>query len=182
MSRYYECDRDNEGEDEAPPPKNAPRKDIAWQLINDEPGSRAKVILGGGYNAFVPKERRMPMRDNIFEADEVFECYREDGVDLVEAWKARHPGQRAKFVTTAGELRSVEASETDRLFGMFSPDHVAYEDKRDPDLDPTLREMTEKAVEILRRGERGFFLMVEGARIDHAHHDTTANRLVGRNK
>ena len=56
MSRYYECDRDNEGEDEAPPPENAPRKDIAWQLVHDEPGSRAKVILGGGYNAFVPRD------------------------------------------------------------------------------------------------------------------------------
>ena len=53
--RYYECDRDNENEDEAPPPENAPRKDIAWQLIHDEPGSRAKVILGGVYNAFVPR-------------------------------------------------------------------------------------------------------------------------------
>ena len=39
--------------------------------------------------------------------------------------------------------------------------------------------MTEKAIEILRRGDNGFFLMVEGARIDHAHHDTTANRAVG---
>ena len=31
--------------------------------INNEPGSRAKVILGGGYNAFLPEEQRMPMRD-----------------------------------------------------------------------------------------------------------------------
>ena len=34
MIRYYECDRDNEGEDEAPPPENATRKDIAWQLVS----------------------------------------------------------------------------------------------------------------------------------------------------
>ena len=177
-TRYYECDRDNEGEDEAPPLQNATRKDIAWQLIHDEPGSRAKVILGGGYNAFVPKEQRMPMRDNIFEADEAFECFREDGVNLIDVWKGRHPEDGSKFVTTAGELMSVEASETDYLFGMFSPDHVSYEDKRDPDLDPTLRNMTEKAIDILRKGDNGFFLMVEGARIDHAHHDTTANRAV----
>ena len=38
--------------------------------------------------------------------------------------------------------------------------------------------MTEKAIEILRRGDNGFFLMVEGGRIDHAHHDTLANRAV----
>ena len=32
--RYYECDRDNDGENEAPPPENATRKDIAWQLVS----------------------------------------------------------------------------------------------------------------------------------------------------
>ena len=39
-----------------------------------------------------------------------------------------------------------------------------------------LRNMTEKAIEILKKGDNGFFLMVEGGRIDHAHHDTLANR------
>ena len=34
--------------------------------------------------------------------------------------------------------------------------------------------MTEKAIELLQRDEDGFFLMVEGGRIDHAHHSGSA--------
>ena len=36
--------------------------------------------------------------------------------------------------------------------------------------------MTKKAIEMLSKNtEKGFFLMVEGGRIDHAHHDSWAN-------
>ncbi len=38
--------------------------------------------------------------------------------------------------------------------------------------------MSLKAVEILKRSKTGFFLMVEGGRIDHAHHDGFANRAL----
>ena len=43
--------------------------------------------------------------------------------------------------------------------------------------EPTLLEMTSKALEILKKNEKGYVLLVEGGRIDHAHHDTRA-RLV----
>lgn len=39
---------------------------------------------------------------------------------------------------------------------------------------PTLTEMVQKAVEILKKNENGFVLLVEGGRIDTAHHDTLA--------
>ncbi|VDP95676.1 unnamed protein product [Echinostoma caproni] len=35
---------------------------------------------------------------------------------------------------------------------------------------PSLAEMTAKAVSILQRNPKGFLLMVEGGRIDHGHH------------
>ena len=38
--------------------------------------------------------------------------------------------------------------------------------------------MTEKAVEILNQGENGFFLMVEGGRIDHAGHRNLKNENI----
>lgn len=44
----------------------------------------------------------------------------------------------------------------------------------DASVQPTLEEMTEKAVEILRKEERGFFLFVEGGLIDAAHHKVQA--------
>lgn len=41
---------------------------------------------------------------------------------------------------------------------------MAYEVDRDPgpDGEPSLAEMTRKAIEILRKNSRGYFLMVEG--------------------
>lgn len=39
---------------------------------------------------------------------------------------------------------------------------------------PTLLEMTTKALQILSKNENGFILVVEGGRIDTAHHDTRA--------
>ncbi|VDI62066.1 alkaline phosphatase [Mytilus galloprovincialis] len=38
--------------------------------------------------------------------------------------------------------------------------------------EPSISEMTGKAINILKRNTNGFFLMVEGGRIDHAHHDS----------
>ena len=34
-------------------------KDIAWQLINESPGNKTKVILGGGFPAFYPRPEHM---------------------------------------------------------------------------------------------------------------------------
>merc|ERR1719259_983902 len=38
--------------------------------------------------------------------------------------------------------------------------------------------MTEKAIQILRKNEKGYFLLVEGGRIDHAHHNSNAYRAL----
>jgi alkaline phosphatase len=38
--------------------------------------------------------------------------------------------------------------------------------------------MTDKAIRILQRGPQGYFLMVEGGRIDHAHHAGNAIRAL----
>ena len=40
----------------------------------------------------------------------------------------------------------------------------------------SLADLTAAAIEILSRNPNGFFLMVEGGRIDHAHHDGNAYR------
>jgi alkaline phosphatase len=44
--------------------------------------------------------------------------------------------------------------------------------------EPSLTEMTVKAIEILSRNKNGFFLMVEAGRIDHAHHAGNASRAL----
>ena len=59
-----------------------------------------------------------------------------------------------------------------RLLGTFSRSHMTYVAERTPDTtEPTLAEMTSAAIDLLAEAEDGYFLMVEGGRIDHGHHD-----------
>lgn len=48
--------------------------------------------------------------------------------------------------------------------GLFEPSHMQYEKDRNkgPTGEPSLAEMTRKAIEILKKNDKGFFLMVEG--------------------
>ena len=96
---------------------------------------------------------------------------------MVEKWLSSHP-DASQFVKTKEELMSVDVQATDYLFGTFGPSHTPYAHEKDPTYDPSLAEMTEKAVEILRKNENGFFLMVEEGLIDYAHHDTMANKAM----
>ncbi|MEZ0227280.1 MAG: alkaline phosphatase, partial [Planctomycetota bacterium] len=56
---------------------------------------------------------------------------------------------------------------------LLAQDDMSYETERDARAQPSLKEMTEKAIALLGAKGRRFFLMVEGGRIDHAghHHD-----------
>lgn len=62
--------------------------------------------------------------------------------------------------------------------GLFEPDHVSYLDQLKASNDPSLEEMTAVAISILSKNPAGFFLFVEGGRIDHAHHDNQVHRAL----
>lgn len=53
--------------------------------------------------------------------------------------------------------------------GLFTGDHMSYEIDRE-DREPSLADMTRAAIQRLSRSGQGFFLMVEGGRVDHAAH------------
>ncbi|KAI7894269.1 alkaline-phosphatase-like protein [Mucor mucedo] len=59
------------------------------------------------------------------------------------------------------------------LLGLFANDHMDYAIDNDPSIQPSLPEMTQKALAILKKSSKkhGFFLMVEGSRIDMAGHN-----------
>lgn len=64
---------------------------------------------------------------------------------------------------------------------MLNYDHLNFETDRQQKLpveEPSLVEMTEKAIKILSRNPNGYFLLVEGAKIDHAHHESNAQRAL----
>lgn len=129
-------------------------RDIAHQLVNFAVGGGLDVALGGGSVAFygnaVGGSRRSP----------------DD--DLVQSWLDGNPARR--FVASASELADVQPGEP--VLGLFTRSHLTYVAEREADSDePTLTQMTEKAIELLSADEDGYFLMVEGGRIDHGHHD-----------
>jgi len=92
----------------------------------------------------------------------------------------RKQGHSAEFVATTAELRAVDLNSTDYIMGLFGNSHTPYEDLRDrgPSGTPSLTEMVETAIRLLSKSDKGFFLAVEGGRIDHAHHDTKARRAL----
>ena len=64
-----------------------------------------------------------------------------------------------------------------KILGLLNYDHMQYELDRvatNPLREPSLIEMTNKAIDLLSTNPKGFFLLVEGGRIDHAHHASQA--------
>ncbi|CAH2248105.1 alkaline phosphatase [Pelobates cultripes] len=78
--------------------------------------------------------------------------------------------QNARYVWNKEEFDLVDESTTDYLMGLFEPKDMNYELNRNPSSDPSLTEMTEKAIKILSKNPNGFFL------IDHGHHDGNAKQ------
>ncbi len=81
-------------------------------------------------------------------------------------------------VTNESELVALDPATTERLLGIFASSHMSYELDRDHAAEPSLAEMIETAIDVLSKDEDGFFLMVEGGRIDHADHSRDYKRGV----
>lgn len=94
---------------------------------------------------------------------------RKDKEDLIGVLKTRG----YEYVTTPAAMR---ASDADKLWGLFAPTAMSYEMDRNPEEQPSIAEMTSKAIDVLSRNDEGFFLMVEGSKIDWAAH---ANDPIG---
>jgi len=143
-------------------------KDIARQLIEDLPGKNLKVIFGGGRQHFQP-----------FVNGSAVYGERKDGKNLIDTWLADKNGQR-KYITNHQELNDLKIDETDYVLGLFADRHMSYESDRNKTLagEPSIAEMTEKAIQMLNRNKKGFFLLVEGGRIDHAHHSSLGRKAL----
>lgn len=145
--------------------------DIASQLVDFSFGDGIEVAMGGGRSNFLPAGAADP------EYPE-FPGRRLDGRDLLEEWKVRHAD--GSYVWNASQLRALDLASTHRLLGLFQPDHLHYENERAGDRsgEPSLAEMTRTAITILKKNPKGFLLIVEGGRIDHAHHAGNAFRAL----
>lgn len=104
------------------------------------------------------------------------ECVRNDNVNLTQVWIDQHQYLKASFVTNNEEFKRINSNNTDYLLGLFYQDHLPYELIRNkgPKGTPSLTEMTKKGLDILKKSNNGYVLMIEGGRIDHGHHDNYA--------
>jgi alkaline phosphatase len=82
-------------------------------------------------------------------------------------------------VTDAAGMAAVDTSAVDYISGQFGSTHLPYEADGNMGGLPHLSDMTTTALDILDNDSDGFFLMVEGGRIDHAGHDNNLARNVG---
>jgi alkaline phosphatase len=92
---------------------------------------------------------------------------------------------QAKGYTFVNDLASMDAAPVaagTKLLGLYdfalSQGHMSYDADRDATKEPSLAQMTTKAIDVLAKNPNGFFLMVEAGRIDHALHGTNAYRAI----
>lgn len=95
-----------------------------------------------------------------------------DGRDLIKDWQEDKTKRRAiyRYIWNRDQLMSVNRNLPQYLLGLFESDHLQFNSISNKSTEPTLAELTETAVRMLRRNKRGFFLFVEAGRIDHGHH------------
>lgn len=123
-----------------------------------------QVILGGGRREFLP--------NNTLD-EEGTRGKRLDGRNLIEEWQTDKISKNVSYsyVWNKRQLININDELPDYLLGLFEGSHLQYNLERDADTEPTLADLTETAIRSLSRNENGFFLFVEGGRIDHAHHE-----------
>jgi alkaline phosphatase len=148
--------------------------DIALQALpsdaayNQRLGQGVDVLMGGGRRFFVPS--------GVLD-EEGGAGSRTDGRNL----RAEFQSAGYTYVWNKAGFNSLKPSSLPVL-GLFERGHMEYEFDRATDLggEPSIAEMTAKSIEMLEqaRGNKGYFLMVEAGRIDHAHHEGNAYRAL----
>lgn len=131
---------------------------IAAQLVPGGAGYNARlgdgvdVLMGGGRQHFTPFDKTANPHG------------RADGRNLLAELE-----NRGYFVAaTRADMLSARARR--KFIGIYAADgHLDYGFQRGP-TQPALAEMTDKAIALLSNNPNGFFLMVEGGKIDHALH------------
>ena len=145
-------------------------RDIARQLIEWPEGS-FDILLGGGRSKFLTKETPDP--EYAGRTGD-----RSDGRNLTEEWTAKSPDHTFAFDKAGFEATDFTTGV--KLLGLFEPSHMQYELDREADRagEPHIADMTRAAITRLSQNEDGYVLMVEGGRIDHAHHGGNAIRAL----
>lgn len=123
-----------------------------------------EVVMGGGSRHFLPEKSA-----NV-ESQGSTSGQRPDGRNLIAEWRRQYPN--GVYMESRADFDSLDFNKAERVFGLFNKTHLRFDANRKSKTikEPSLSEMTEKALQVLSKNSRGFFLLVEAGRIDHAHH------------
>ncbi len=149
--------------------KAAGCRDIARQLVEFDHGDGIDIALGGGRTHFIPAAAADPEYPERKGA-------RADGRNLTAEWTAKSTAHA--YIWNRADFDAAGADK--KLLGLFEPDHMQFEADRPDDGagEPSLAAMTAKAITTLSANKKGYFLLVEAGRIDHAHHGGNAFRAL----
>ncbi len=143
--------------------------EIAAQLV--ERGNLT-IALSGGAQHFIPAGAKVEDHPDLKGIDKKAgwgRSRRKDHRDLVE--EAKKKGY--SLAANEKELLALDPQKTEKLFGLFSASAFPSAIDRQPQYQtgvPALSLLTEKALQILKKNPRGFFLMVEGGQVDWVEH------------
>ncbi|PWZ01128.1 putative PHO8-repressible alkaline phosphatase vacuolar [Testicularia cyperi] len=130
--------------------------EIASQQIgNYVLGPQVDILWGGGLRHFLPNTTKPGIRT--------------DGRNLVEEAKQRG----YNFVANRTDFDALQGGSSIEFpsLALFTASHMSYEVDRNATLEPSLKEMALAALNGLRNSNEPYFIMIEGARIDHAAHN-----------
>ncbi len=159
----YAYSADRSWEDDSKLPQGSTQKDIAVQLIEQMNKGVIDFALGGGRRHFIPKD---------FVDEEGKKGKRVDNQNLIK--KAQE--NNFQYAWDNKTFESLNLDGKTPVLGLFESSHMKYEADRENE--PSLAQMTQKAIEYLSNNEQGYYLMVEAGRVDHANHANNAYRMV----
>lgn len=136
-------------------PEGCAQLDIAAQLIEMLKSGVIDIAMGGGRSHFLP---------TTVTDGEGKEGKRTDGRNLPEEVVA----MGGQVATNQAEFMALTMGGNAPVLGLFEASHMQYEHDRTDE--PSIAEMTEAAITALSANENGFYLAVEGGRVDHASH------------
>nr|WP_319492989.1 alkaline phosphatase [uncultured Desulfobacter sp.] len=138
------------------------------EIAEDFLNSGIDFFAGGGIRHFIPASMKIEKGDAI---GKTIKSKRKDEKDLVKGFEDKG---YATFIGMKGAkaFKSADFSKQDKVFAAFTYTHMPYEVERMNQYKnvPSLGEMTIAGINALDKGDKGFFMMVEGGRIDHAAH------------
>lgn len=123
-------------------------------------GQGFEVIMGGGWQYFVPQSETGSQR--------------KDAKDLIKAFSEKG----YTIARSKDDLLAIDIQKDTKILGLFSASTMPFYLDR-TEKEPDLSQMVEVAIKVLKQNPEGFFLVVEGARIDHASHANDPGGMVG---